>query len=485
MPKRNIIWVLVVLAVFVVWAKGADPVWQARRAHYDDFENLALILRHISERYVYAVDEKALFEGAARGMLAELDPYCAYIPPRLRGEFEKDVQGRFGGIGIRIGMRNNQLFVVSPLEGTPAFQAGVLAGDIIVKINGESTEGITLNDAVEILTGEPGTQVTITVVHEGEATPVDITITRARIVIPTVAGYARKNGDQWDFFADREGGIGYIRLISFTKDTLPALDQAVADLKKAKMRGLILDLRFNPGGLLGAAVDVADRFINRGVIVSTRGRDGRTIEQEEAKPEGTYDDFPLVVLVNRYSASAAEIVAGALQDHHRAVVLGERTFGKGSVQSVIELGNGRGALKLTTAQYYLPSGRSISRPEQTGRAVKPRGTDQDSRPGREEPAWGVHPDIEVTFTDQENRQLLTSRREADVIHPDSTTQPATVPAARGGPVPVDFVDRQLQRAIDVLKAYAVWDRQKQPAAAGRSAGRPRAAAGAATGHLAS
>jgi carboxyl-terminal processing protease len=491
MPKRNIIWVLVVLAVFTYALKADSPAVRTQRTYFEEFEKLAIVLHQIKERYVADVDEQALFEGAARGMVAELDPYCTYVPPRLENEFSKDVQGRFGGIGIKIGMRNGILTVISPLEGTPAIRAGVLAGDSILKINGQSTDGIALDEAVERLTGEPGTAVTITVVHEGESTSVDITMTRAQIVVPTVAGVQRLKDGHWDFMTDKNAHIGYVRLISFTKDTLPALDKTVEDLRRQGLRGLVLDLRFNPGGLLSSAVDVASRFIAKGVIVSTRGRDPGSVEQEVARGEGTYEAFPVVVLINRYSASAAEIVAGALQDHHRAVLVGERTFGKGSVQSVIELGSGRGTLKITTAEYYLPSGRSISRAEQTGRAVKEPAKPERPKDGtKAEPTWGVHPDIEVPFTDQENRQLLLLRRDADVIRTESqpATHPAmpTAPSASGAPaVPAaPFVDRQLERAIDVLKAWEVWNapaRTAPPRPAGESArtGLPRGAPGSA------
>jgi len=468
MPKRNLIWVVVVFAFFVLCVKADNPARQTQRDYYEDFEKLAIILRHVTQRYVSDVDADALFEGMARGMLTQLDPYCTYIPPRLQDDFEKDVHGRFGGIGIRIGLRNNMLTVISPLEGTPAFRAGVMSGDAIIKIEGESTEGITLTEAVERLTGEPGTKVTITVVHEGEAVPVDITITRARIIVPTVAGYRRANGGHWDYVVDARSGIGYIRLISFTDDTLAALDGAMKELTTQKMRGLILDLRFNPGGKLSTAVQVADRFIEAGVIVTTRGRSGRKLDEYEAAAAGTYPDFPVVVLVNRYSASAAEIVAGAVQHHHRAVVLGERTFGKGSVQSVIELGDGRGSLKLTTAEYYLPGGRSINRQQRTGRAVKR--PEVKRTPGTSvEPTWGVEPDIEVVLTDKENARLLSLRREADVIpHEGPSTRPSTAPAAPTTAPAPPFVDRQLERAIDVLKAYKVWQQRASRTTRARS-----------------
>ncbi len=254
------------------------------------------------------------------------------------------------------------------MPGTPAYEAGVLAGDLIVKIDGKSTENLRMNEAVDLIQGDPGQKITLTVLHENAREPVDITITRAIIEVQSVLGDRRKSDNllAWDFMLDKENKIGYLRLTNFTKTASKELRDAIAELQRDGVRGLILDLRNNPGGLLKEAREVSDLFLTGGRIVSTRGRNHKE-EIYDAKSEGTLllpaEKYPLVVLVNKYSASASEIVAAALQDHQRAVIIGERTYGKGSVQNIIEMHEGRdpSALKLTTASYWRPSGKNIHR----------------------------------------------------------------------------------------------------------------------------
>ncbi|MCP4896912.1 MAG: S41 family peptidase, partial [bacterium] len=244
--------------------------------------------------------------------------------------------------------------------GTPAYKAGVMSGDYIVKINGKSTKGFKVDDAVKHLKGKPGSDVTITVIHPGKSAEEEITIVRQMIQVETVVGDHRNPDDSWNFVLDEQKQIGYIHLTAFSRRTARELRKPLAELKKAGIRGLILDLRFNPGGLLSSAIEVSDMFVSKGRIVSTEGRNTKP-RSWDARENGTYDDFKMVVLVNRYSASASEIVSACLQDHKRAVVMGERTWGKGSVQNVIELENGGSALKLTTASYHRPSGKNINR----------------------------------------------------------------------------------------------------------------------------
>jgi carboxyl-terminal processing protease len=342
-----------------------------------DYELVRLVvdvLHEVRQRYVVDVDpdrERKLVEDMINGGLERLDPHSAYIPPHEYKQFEKQSEGKFGGVGIQVGMdRQNrgQLTVISPMVGTPAYEAGILAGDLILKIDGKSTESLRMNEAVDLIQGDPGQKVTLTVLHEGAKEPVDIAITRAIIVVPSVLGDRRKTDDPkaWDYLLDKENKIGYIRLTNFSKTAAKEMRDAVEELQREGARGLIIDLRNNPGGLLRAAVEISDLFLTDGRIVSTKGRNHKE-EIYDAKPDGTLlspaDKYPMAVLVNKYSASASEILSAALQDHKRAVVIGERTYGKGSVQNIIEMheGGDRGALKLTTASYWRPSGQNIHR----------------------------------------------------------------------------------------------------------------------------
>lgn len=392
--------------------------------YYEYFEELARVVVEIEANYVEEVDQKRLFEGSIKGMLRELDPYSAYIPEEMYSIFRQDTQGFFGGLGIHIGIRDEQLTVIAPLEGTPAARAGILPGDKIVRIEGESTEGVSLLEAVNVLRGEPGSQVTITIRHVGSEEEIDVTITREIIEIHSVRGYRRlANGEGWDYWVNPEEKIGYIRLSAFQENTVADLDGVMNTLVAEGVRGLVLDLRSNAGGLLGSAVAVADRFIPEGVVVSIRGRVEGT-KEERAHAD---DDYPaemlLAVLVNRYSASGSEIVAGALQDYSRATLIGEETFGKGSVQKVIPLRDNVSAIKLTTAKYYTPSGRSFHRDPRTKKG-------------------GLVPDITVVFTTEQlgqlHRRWQTLAVEAE--EPEPTGEEEVKP----------FVDTQLQRATDLL-----------------------------------
>ncbi|MCK4297999.1 MAG: S41 family peptidase [Planctomycetes bacterium] len=429
--RARVLWPAALLGLVVVLGihlAGQDD--DPRELHeyyeyYDYFEELARVVVEIEANYVEEVDQKRLFEGSIKGMLRELDPYSAYIPKEMYSIFRQDTQGFFGGLGIHIGIRDEQLTVIAPLEGTPAARAGILPGDKIVRIEGESTEGMTLLEAVNVLRGEPGSQVTISIRHVGSEEEIDVTITREIIEIHSVRGYRRlANGEGWDYWVNPEEKIGYIRLSAFQENTVAELDGAMSTLVAEGVRGLVLDLRSNAGGLLGSAVAVADRFIPEGVVVSIRGRVEGT-KEERAHAD---DDYPaemlLAVLVNRYSASGSEIVAGALQDYSRATLIGEETFGKGSVQKVIPLRDNASAIKLTTAKYYTPSGRSFHRDPRTKKG-------------------GLVPDITVVFTTE---QLVQLHRRWQMLaveaeEPESTDEEEEVKP---------FVDTQLQRATDLL-----------------------------------
>jgi len=422
---RLVLAVLMVVLVFHLVSQAVDPGDEAD--YHSWFREMAKVIEEVQDHYVDEPDSDKLFEGAIKGMLRELDPYSAYIPENMYHIFKEDTQGSFGGLGIIISMENDELTVIAPQDAnTPAAQAGILPGDKIIKIEGESTEGISLLEAVNKLRGKPGTKVTITVRHRGSPEEVDVTITREVIQIHSVKGYRPKpDGDGWDYWVSPEEKIAYVRLTAFQENTAPELDEAMKEILAGNPRGMVLDLRGNPGGLLGSAIEVSDRFLVEGVIVSIRGRKVRPQEKRAHKGNDYPKDLLLVVLVNQYSASASEIVAGALQDHARATLIGEETFGKGSVQEVLRMPNGSGAIKLTTAKYYTPSGRTFSRDPKTGKG-------------------GLVPDIKVPYTLEQNRQLFRQWRE--LVVPRDSTQEKENSTEDEEP----FVDTQLQRAVDLL-----------------------------------
>ncbi|MGA2033929.1 MAG: S41 family peptidase [Thermoguttaceae bacterium] len=373
---------------------------QEKEDYYELYKILADTMDQVDRNYVKEVDRRELIEAAIRGIISKLDPYSAYIGPEELGRFRTSVDNEFGGIGIQISTEDGDLRVLSPMYGTPAYRAGIRAGDRIVEIEGKSTDGLSLDDAVARLKGKEGTRVSLTVVHADKPDRVTVAMTRERVRVETVLGDRRNADDSWNYMLDAKQQIGYIRVSAFGRDTANELQKALEQLKSQKVRGLILDLRFNPGGLLGAAIEVSGLFVSEGRIVSVKGRN--TPERSwEAHKGGTFEGFPMVVLVNRYSASASEIVSACLQDHQRAVVMGERTWGKGSVQNVIELEDGRSALKLTTAAYCRPSGKNIHR--------FPNSSDKDP--------WGVLPDVgfDLRLSESETAALLADRRERDIL----------------------------------------------------------------------
>lgn len=313
---------------------------------YRKLKLLTEVMEIVRQEYVEEVSYDKLLTGAIQGMLSNLDPYSAYLTPDMMKELEIETKGSFGGIGIEIGMKDGIPTVISPIEDTPAWKAGLKAGDKIIKINGEPTKGLSLMECVKRLRGPKGTKVTLTILREGLPEPKEVTIIRDIIKIQSVKARALEEG----FF--------YVRITQFQEDTARDLRKAIIFYEKeTPIRGLILDLRNNPGGLLDQAVEVADLFLSKGTIVSVKTRNQKELRYE-AKEEGTFPDWPMIVLVNYGSASASEIVAGALKDHKRALIMGTRTFGKGSVQTIIPLEEGSG-LRLTTARYFTPQGLSI------------------------------------------------------------------------------------------------------------------------------
>ncbi|MEW6272653.1 MAG: S41 family peptidase [Thermodesulfobacteriota bacterium] len=339
----------VCMAVLFSGGRAVERVSAVPQETYDELETFTNILSIVQKNYVDQVNTKQLLEGAVNGMLGSLDPHSAYLTPELYKELQVDTKGSFGGLGIEITNRGGVLTVVSPIEDTPASRAGILPGDQIIKIDGEFTKDLTLADAVKKMRGPRGSKVVVSIKREGVPELLDFTLTRENIQIQSVK------------YKDLGDGYGYIRVTQFQERTAAALEEAIAQLSAGSddnLRGLILDLRNDPGGLLSQAVKVADTFLDSGLIVYTDGRLDSQKQKYFAHKPGSHIDFPMVVLVNGGTASAAEIVAGALQDHKRALVLGTQTFGKGSVQTILPLDD-QSALRLTTALYYTPSGRSI------------------------------------------------------------------------------------------------------------------------------
>jgi len=402
---------------------------------YDKLKVFAEVLSQLEKNYVEPVDSDKLVDGALQGMVNTLDPHSAYMPPDVYREIQVDTKGEFGGLGIQIGMKDNRLVVIAPIEDTPADRAGVKAGDFITEIEGESTANMTLVDAVNKLRGPKGTKVALTLRREGEKSPIRVTLTRETIKIQSVK--SRMLDDH----------IGYIRLTQFQEQTAADLHQALTQLLAQGAQSLILDLRNNPGGLLTSAVEVSEQFLPKDkLIVSIRGRNGAA-EEYRANGDAPMTELPMIILVNAGSASASEIVSGALQDWGRAVLLGTTTFGKGSVQTIIALSDGSG-LRLTTARYYTPKDRSIH-------------------------GVGIVPDIVVQGRDEMGHRVI---REQDLIkHQNGAEEEApsadTAPPQEGGGTPnsdkqglktpsdqqgKDDQDIQLDKAVELLKSWRIF-----------------------------
>lgn len=381
-------------------SKAKSKSLRVDQRDYELFKVFVDTLDQVERNYVKEVDRRELMEAAIRGLLTKLDPYSNYIPPEEVAKFRDSLESQFGGIGIQITVEQGRLKVLSPLVGTPAYRMGVHAGDTIVEINGASAEGITVDEAVKKLKGPVGTEVKLKVRAAYVGTTREFTLKRELIHVETVLGDRRNRDDSWNFMFDEERKLGYIRVTSFSRETYKEVKAAIHSLEAAGVKGLILDLRFNPGGLLNSAIEICDLFIKEGKIVSTKGRN---IEEKVwvAHEPGTCSDFPMAILINRYSASASEIVSACLQDHKRAVVIGERSWGKGSVQNVIDLEEGKSALKLTTASYWRPSGKNIHRFEGAADSAE----------------WGVSPDadFEVKLSPDELRTLVEVRRKRDLL----------------------------------------------------------------------
>ncbi len=397
---------------------------------YEDLKVFTDVIGLIQKDYVEETKSKDLIYGAIKGMLETLDPHSAFMPPNMYKEMQEETKGRFEGLGIEITIKETILTVVSPIEDTPAFRAGIMAGDQIIRIDGESTKNFTLMDSVKRLRGPRGTKVTITIMREGFTKPKDFTVVRDVIPVRSVR------------YELLEKNYGYIRISQFQEKTDGDFEKAMKALEeqsKGALKGLILDLRNNPGGLLDQAVRISDRFIDSGTIVSIDGRREEVKQKWPAHPDGTAARYPLIVLVNGGSASGAEIVAGAIQDHGRGILVGTQTFGKGSVQTIIPLKDGSG-LRLTTARYYTPSGRSIQ-----AKGIVPDIIVNPTRPEEEKeapvpPKFPAEKDLERHLMDA-GKGVPKEKEKAKKEEELKEKKP---------------VDNQLERAVELLKGWEIF-----------------------------
>lgn len=433
---------------------GAQAREPLKSETYKQLDLFADVFERVRSEYVEEVSDEQLIEAAIDGMLTSLDPHSSYLNKKNFADMRVQTRGEFGGLGIEVTTENGFVKVISPMDDTPAARAGVQPGDYITHLNDEQIVGLSLNDAVEKMRGPVGSDIKVTIRRASVAEPIQLNLTRASIKVQSVRFRAEDN-------------VGYIRISSFNEQTQPGLDKAMAKLKEqlgSKLIGYVLDLRNNPGGLLDQAVSVSDTFLDKGrEIVSTRGRGGKEGDRYTAKPGDAADGLPVVVLINGGSASASEIVAGALQDHKRAIILGTQSFGKGSVQTIIPLQGQQSAMRLTTSRYYTPSGKSIQQ-------------------------LGITPDIEVQPAKIEELAAAGQRRrEADLPNalrntdqgaaakpapapgapatppapaPTPAPNPAATPVAANSNADAPPVDYQLARAVDLLRGVSLFNQPK-------------------------
>ena len=424
--SRYLLWTVVV-SLFLVPARYGGT---ADTETYRQLNMLGDVFERVRAEYVEEVEDSALIEAAIQGMLSSLDPHSTFLNAKSYGDMQVQTKGEFGGLGIEVTMEGGVVKVVSPIDDTPAHRAGIKPGDLIIGIDGEQVFGLTLGEAVDRMRGPVKSEIVVTVKRESIEQPFDVTIVRDVIRIKSVKSKA-------------EGNVAFVRITSFNEQTDRGLDKAMKELAEEigdELQGVVIDLRNNPGGLLDQAIAVADAFLEKGEIVSTRGRGSRGGQRFNARGGDLAQGLPIVVLINSGSASASEIVAGALQDHKRAIILGTRSFGKGSVQTIIPL-PGDAAMRLTTARYYTPSGRSIQ-------------------------ATGIEPDIFVeagtveiaSDSGRRREEDLRGRLESETVNSDTTDDSgALVSETNDAEQEKVLVDYQLQRALDLIRGVALFE----------------------------
>lgn len=443
MPKNNYVWVLI-FGLMVLMFLRLPPMVARKDWMLDTYRALVEADAIARQQYVEPVTDDRLVHGAIRGMMSRLDPYSGYIAPNELPDFERRSAGDYVGLGMELGVKGDQPVVIAPVEGGPAAQAGLLAGDVLLSVNGRDAKGLSVMEVDDLLGRDPSRPVRLVIERRSEDRPRELVIHPGPVHILTVRGFRRRAGGEWDYMIDADRGIAYVRISHFAANTMEDLRGVLVGLRDARVRGLLLDLRFNPGGLLEQAVALVDMFLDDGVIVSTVTRH-KAVQEYRAAPAPADLGVELVVLVNGASASAAEIVAGALQDHRRALIVGERSFGKGSVQHLIYLHSNHSAIKLTTAHYRLPGGRIIHR---TARNLR-----QD--------LWGVQPDIIVPLSEEEVRSIQEARQRLDAGGTclgiaRSETERITGEASEQAATPMGEVlrDRQLATALTLLHERA-------------------------------
>lgn len=445
-PRRKswVVGPMIALALLggVIIGKGWERTGHASET-YEELKTFSEVLNQVQKHYVDETKPKDLIQGAIRGMLSTLDPHSAYMTPEMYKEMQVETRGEFGGVGIQIGVKDNRLAVIAPIEGTPAHRAGIKAGDFITKVNEDPTKDLTLMDAVQKMRGPKGSKVNLTIQRDGAADPLVFTLVRDTIKIESVKSKVIDN-------------LGYVRLTQFQEATGRDLAKAIKQFKEQKVQGAILDLRNNPGGLLTAAVDVSEQFLPTGkLVVYTKSREGKK-DEWVAKAKDQLEDLPVIILVNEGSASASEIVAGALQDWGRGLVVGTTSFGKGSVQTILALGDGSG-LRLTTAKYYTPKGRSI---QSTGitpdivvklsapvvaKATEGKSGDKEAEPKAVKPPTGKD-------------AAPQNGKSPDEGGSKNGMPPPALPEA-GGELSLDQ-DVQLQKAVELLKSWKIFKELK-------------------------
>jgi len=433
---------VVALVLGVLLGKGWEKTGHATET-YEELKTFSEVLTQVQKSYVDETKVKDLVQGAIRGMLSTLDPHSAYMTADMYKEMQVETKGEFGGVGIQIGVKENRLAVIAPIEGTPAHRAGVKAGDFITKVNDETTKDLTLMDAVQKMRGPKGSKVNLTIQREGVPEALQFTLVRDTIKIESVKSKVLDN-------------IGYVRLTQFQESTGRDLSKVLKQFKEQKLQSTILDLRNNPGGLLTSAVEVSEQFLPSGkLVVYTKGRESKK-DEWVSKGKDQMDDSPMIILVNEGSASASEIVAGALQDYGRAVIVGTTSFGKGSVQTILPLGDGSG-LRLTTAKYYTPKGRSIQSTGITPDIVvksQPPTTVAKAGEGKSGEKEGEQKQPKTAVAPGKDQPAQNGKGQEESA-PKNGTTPQSSPVDVSGDPSLEQ-DVQLQKAVEMLKTWKIF-----------------------------